>query len=104
MPAAPIWAGDRMTVEILRGEIAALPPCADAAALLPRAGEALTLACTDAALKSAWKVLRTVMDYGYEHPSPARVTLVCADEAVYRAYRFQWNMWFAERKPPHEDT
>jgi len=22
---------------------------------------------------------------------------------VYKAYSFQWNMWFAERKPEHEN-
>ena len=34
---------------------------------------------------------------------PARVRLVCADKDVYRAYTFQWNMWFAERKPEHNE-
>ena len=43
------------------------------------------------------------MDYGYEHERPSRVRLVCADETAYKAYTFQWNMWFAERKPAHED-
>lgn len=47
---------------------------------------------------TSYAVLRHIMDYGYEHPG-TRVTLVCADETVARAYRFQWNMWFAERKP-----
>lgn len=92
-----------MTVEILRGENAALPRCEDAAALLPCAGEALTLACTQSDGMAAHRVLRTVMDYGYAHALPARVVLICADEAVYRSYRFQWNMWFAERKPTHPD-
>ena len=48
-------------------------------------------------------MLRAVMNYGYEHERPAHVRLVCADEAVYKAYSFQWNMWFAERKPEHEN-
>lgn len=43
------------------------------------------------------------MNYSYEHERPAHVRLVCADEAVYKAYSFQWNMWFAERKPEHEN-
>ena len=43
------------------------------------------------------------MDYGYEHAQPSRVRLICADEATYKAYSFQWNMWFAAEKPKHED-
>ena len=43
------------------------------------------------------------MDYGYEHTQPSRVRLICADEATYKAYSFQWNMWFAAEKPKHED-
>lgn len=91
-----------MTVDIVRGDIAALPAAEEAAALLEGCGETLTLACTDGELKSAYRVLRTVMDYGYAHELPARVRLVCADEAVYKSYRFQWNMWYAERKPDHD--
>ena len=67
-------------------------------------GDCLTLACTSGELKSVYRVLRAVMDYGYEHECPARVRLVCADEDVYRAYTFQWNMWFAERKPEHDES
>lgn len=93
-----------MTVDILRGDIAALPSADRAGELLPAAeGDSLTLACMSGELKSAYRVLRAVMDYGYEHGRPARVRLVCADEDVYRAYSFQWNMWFAERKPEHEN-
>lgn len=91
-----------MTVEILRGNTAALPTAERAAALLPHAGETLTLACTDSDMTRAYRVLRIVMDYGYEHAQPALVRLVCADEAVYRTYRFQWNMWYAAHKPEHE--
>ena len=91
-----------MTVEIVCGGTAALPPADRAAALLPlTADDTLTLACTDGELKSAYSVLRAVMNYGYEHERPAHVRLVCADEVVYKAYSFQWNMWFAERKPEH---
>ena len=92
-----------MTVEILRGDTAALPSCERAPELLPFSADVLTLACTDSGLSAAYRVLRAVMDYGYAHDRPARVRLVCADEAVYRAYSFQWNMWFAERKPEHEE-
>lgn len=92
-----------MTVEILRGDTAALPSCERAPELLPFSADVLTLACTDGSLNAAYRVLRAVMDYGYAHDWPARVRLVCADEAAYRAYSFQWNMWFAERKPEHEE-
>lgn len=86
-----------MTVEILCGDIAALPAAEHAAELLTDCGNTLSLACADAA--SAYAVLRTVMDHSYTHAQPALVRLVCADEAVYKSYRFQWNMWYAERKP-----
>lgn len=93
-----------MTVEIVCGGTAALPPADRAAALLPlTADDTLTLACTNGDPKAAYRVLRAVMDYGYEHERPSRVRLVCADETAYKAYTFQWNMWFAERKPAHED-
>ena len=87
-----------MTVEITRGDIAALPSSDRAAELLP-----LTLSCTDSDLKAAYRILRAIMDYGYEHAQPSRVRLICADEASRRAYSFQWNMWFAAEKPKHED-
>lgn len=71
-----------MTVDILRGDIAALPSAGRAEELLPAAdGDSLTLACTDGELKSAYRVLRAVMNYGYEHEHPVHVRLVCADEA-----------------------
>ncbi len=93
-----------MTVEILRGDTAALPSCELVDELLPAAeSDVLTLACTDSDLNAAYRVLRAVMDYGYAHDRPARVRLVCADDTAYRAYSFQWNMWFAERKPEHEE-
>lgn len=89
-----------MTVEIIAGGIAGLPAAERAAELLPSGGETLTLAVSDAA--SAYAVLRTVMDHGYAHDLPRLVRLVCTDQAVYRACCFQWNMWYAERKPGHE--
>ena len=88
-----------MTVEITSGRTAGLPAAERAAELLPSCGEKLTLAVSDPA--SAYTVLRTVMDYSYTHDLPRLVRLVCADDAVYRACRFQWNMWYAERKPEH---
>ena len=104
MPRVPEPVKRAMTVDILRGDIAALPSADRAEELLPAAeGDSLTLACTDGELKSAYRVLRVIMDYGYEHEHPVHVRLVCADEAVYKAYSFQWNMWFAERKPEHKN-
>lgn len=92
-----------MTVEITRGDIAALPSSDRAAELLPLAdSDSLTLACTDGDLKAAYRILRAIMDYGYEHEQPSRVHLICADEAAYKAYAFQWNMWFAAEKPKHD--
>ena len=99
-----------MTVEITRGDIAALPSSDRAAELLPltdgdtiAGSDPLTLACTDGDMNAAYRVLRAIMDYGYEHAQPSRVRLICADEASRRAYSFQWNMWFAAEKPKHED-
>ena len=92
-----------MTVEILRGDTAALPSCERADELLPLSGSTLTLACAGSELNAAYRVLRAVMDYGYAHERPALVRLVCADEPSYRAYSFEWNMWFAERKPEHDE-
>lgn len=76
-------------VEITVGSICALPAAEDFDGSLDRYG------CADGA--ASYAVLRRIMDYGYDHPGTC-VTLVCANEAVARAYRFQWNMWFAERK------
>ena len=87
-----------MTVEIICGDISALPSSDHATELLP-----LTLSSTDSDLKAAYRVLRAILDYGYEHAQPSRVRLICADEASRRAYSFQWNMWFAAEKPKHED-
>lgn len=93
-----------MTVEIICGDISALPSSDYAAELLPLTdGDTLPLSCTDSDLKAAYRVLRAIMDYGYEHAQPSRVRLICADEASRRAYSFQWNMWFAAEKPKHED-
>ena len=93
-----------MTVEIICGDISALPSSDHATELLPLTdGDTLTLSCTDSDLKAAYRVLRAIMDYGYEHESPSRVRLICADETAYKAYSFQWSMWFAAEKPRHED-
>ena len=80
-----------MTVEITVGSTAGLP---DAASF---DGGATTLACPDK--DASYRVLRSVMDYSYDHPELSCVTLVCASEEIAASYRFQWNMWYAERKP-----
>lgn len=93
-----------MTVEIICGDISALPSSDHATELLPLTdGDTLTLSCTGSDLKASCRVLRAIMDYGYEHAQPSRVRLICADEASRRAYSFQWNMWFAAEKLKHED-
>ena len=59
-----------MTVEIICGDISALPSSDHATELLPLTdGDTLTLSCTDSDLKAAY-----------------RVRLICADEASRRAY------------------
>ena len=45
-----------MTVEILRGDTAALPSCERAPELLPFSADVLTLACTDSGLSAAYRV------------------------------------------------
>lgn len=80
-----------MNVEITVSSTLGLP---DAAGF---DGSRLCLACLDANI--AYLVLRRIMDYSYEHPDMPSVTLVCANEEVAAAYRFQWNMWYAERRP-----
>lgn len=93
-----------MTVEIVCGDISSLPSSEQAAGLLAVSGsDTLALACADSTPRTAYRVLRTVMDYGNTHAQPAQVRLVCADEAVYKSYRFQWNMWYAAHKPEHSD-
>ena len=48
-----------MTVEIICGDISALPSSDHAAELLPLTdGDTLTLSCTDSDLKAAYRVLR----------------------------------------------
>ena len=88
----------------MRSSAATSPPSPPPTELLPLTdGDTLTLSCTDSDLKAAYRILRAIMDYGYEHTQPSRVRLICADEASRRAYSFQWNMWFAAEKPKHED-
>ena len=52
--------------------------------------------------RTAQAVLRAVTDVLYAHPEAERLTILCGDEASWRAYRFWWNMLYAEYKPDHE--
>ena len=51
---------------------------------------------------TAQTVLRAVTDVLYDHPEAESLTIRCGDESSWRAYRFHWNLWYAERKPEHE--
>ena len=48
--------------------------------------------------RAAREVLRAVTGLLYGRPEAERLTILCADEESWRAYRFCWNMWYAERK------
>lgn len=50
----------------------------------------------------ALAVLRAVMETVYAHPELQSLTLVCPSPEALSVFRFQWNMWFAATKPPHE--
>lgn len=49
----------------------------------------------------ALAVLRAVMEVVYRSPGLETLTLLC-DPAELPVFRFQWNMWFAASKPPHD--
>ena len=46
----------------------------------------------------AYTVLKTAVDFLYDHPGIRQLEVHCAGPDCYQAYRFQWNMWFAEHK------
>lgn len=52
--------------------------------------------------RAAYTVLQAVTEVLYDHPEAARLTIRCGDSESFRAYRFQWNMWYAPHKPAHE--
>jgi len=52
---------------------------------------------------AAQAVLKAVTDVLYDHPEAESLTILCADDPSFRAYRFFWNLWYAEFKPKHED-
>ena len=47
-------------------------------------------------------VLRHVTDFLYAHPEVESLTILCGDDPSWKAYRFCWNLWYAEFKPKHE--
>lgn len=53
-------------------------------------------------LRAARAVLRAVTDVLYDHPEAESLTILCGDEESWRAYRFNWNLWYAEHKPEHD--
>lgn len=77
---------------------------------LDRGKRALTIACFDTApfgfpvSQAAAAVLRAVTDLLYDRPEAESLRILCGDEAAFRAYRFHWNMWYAEHKPDHGDA
>lgn len=68
----------------------------------------LTVSCFDTAplgfdiAAASMTVLKTLMDFVYDHPEIESLTILCGDDASYRAYSFHFNMWYAAHKPPHE--
>lgn len=52
--------------------------------------------------KAAHVALKTIVDFGYEHPELELVRMVCFREEIRRVYQFDWNMWYAAHKPEHE--
>ena len=51
--------------------------------------------------QAAYLVLKTVMDFLYDHPDIHQLQILCGDEASLQAYSFHWNMWYAAHKPEH---
>ena len=49
-------------------------------------------------MPTARRVLQTVMEFSAAHPQ-VTVSLLCPDETVLAAYRFQWNMWYQAEHP-----
>ena len=72
---------------------------------LEQGRQSLTLSCFDTASlgfplpQAAAAVLKAVMDFLYGHPEVEALTILCAGEAVYRAYSLHWNIWYAPHKP-----
>ena len=50
----------------------------------------------------ALAVLRMAMDLLYANPQIHSLTIRCTTDSCLKAFRFQWNMWFAAHKPEHD--
>lgn len=68
----------------------------------------LSISCFDTApmgygvVQAAYTVLKAVTDFLYDHPRVTHLSILCGDDEAFRAYSFQWNMWYAAHKPRHE--
>ena len=75
---------------------------------LEQGRRALSISCFDTAgmgfslTQAVPAVLRAVTDFLYDHPEVEELTVLCAGDAVYRAYTLHWNIWYAAVKPPHD--
>lgn len=84
------WTAEELEAHLRQGETAVSLPCwATLGPFSPAAG--------------ALAVLREVMEVVYAHPVLSSLTLLCASPEELAVFRFQWNMWFAASKPPHEE-
>ena len=59
--------------------------------------------CEGSAHPAALQILRGVMEVVYAHPLLKRLTLVCGSQEELAVFQFQWNMWFAGKKPEHRE-
>jgi len=85
------WHADALLWSLEHGERALAITCFDTA---PAFGFSLDTA--------AQSVLKAVTDVLYDHPEAESLTIFCTDDPSWRAYRFYWNLWYAEFKPEHE--
>lgn len=81
----------QLTAALNQGAVHLSITCADPAALGLEPG------------RTAHAVLRAVVDFLYDHPQVQRLSIRCAGQEAWRAYSFQWNLWFAAHKPPHQE-
>ena len=68
---------------------------------------ALTVSCFDTAplgfdiAPASATILKALMDFLYDYPEIESLTILCGDDAAYRAYSLHFNMWYAEQMPPY---
>lgn len=85
------WYADGLLRSLEQGERALAMNCFDT-----------RMVCDADLNRTVQAVLRAVTDVLYDHPEAESLTLLCGDEASWRAYNFWWNMLYAEHKPEHE--